>query len=151
MVTTNDVRSFIKADCYISLLNRTILTLQLKVKDEEEPSTQDRNIQANSLNRANIALDRLLELCVEDADKLIRFIKLKELNIEDEIDEYNDDDEKAVLVEVLGITKTFLIGHLIEYFFLKNDPKGLDNYLKAIRIPNHKKYSVQLKVIYGQL
>ena len=151
MVTTNDVRDFVKSESYINLLNKTILTLQLDFSDEE-PSSQMFNIEADSINKSNIGLDKLLTLCVEDVDKLIRYVELKLLNIEDDVDEYNEDEEdKDVLIEEQPFNKTFLIGYLIEFFFLKNDPKGIDNYLKAIRIPGYKKYAAELKDIYGQL
>lgn len=151
MVTTNDVRDFVKSESYINLLNKTILTLQLDFSDEE-PSSQMFNIEADSINKSNIGLDKLLTLCVEDVDKLIKYVELKLLNIEDDVDEYNEDEEdKDVLIEELPFNKTFLIGYLIEFFFLKNDPKGIDNYLKAIRITGYKKYAAELKDIYGQL
>lgn len=151
MVTTNDVRDFVKSENYINLLNKTILTLQLDFSDEE-PSSQMFNIEADSINKSNIGLDKLLTLCVEDVDKLIKYVELKLLNIEDDVDEYNEDEEdKDVLIEEQPFNKTFLIGYLIEFFFLKNDPKGLDGYLKALRIPGYKKYAAELKDIYGQL
>lgn len=150
MVTTNDVRDFVKSESYINLLNRTILTLQLDFSDEE-PESQMYNIEADSINKSNIELDKLLILCVDDVDKLIKFVELKLLNIEDDVDEYNEDEEDEDVVIELPFVKTFLIGYLIEFFFLKNDPKGLDGYLKAIGIPNYKKYSAELKDIYGQL
>ncbi|BDR57652.1 hypothetical protein XA3_00930 [Xylocopilactobacillus apicola] len=122
--------------------------MQLDV-DDEEPSSQAFNIEANCINKSKIELDRLMELDADEVDKFIQFVNMKLLNIKEYPDEYNDNGD--VLIEKLPFYKTFLVSYLIEFFFLKNDPKGLDVYLKAIRVPGLKKYSAGLKDIYRQL
>lgn len=44
--------------------------------------------------------------------------------------------------------QNFLNIYLIELHFLESDPAGLEEYLKAIRIPGAVKYASQIEKIY---
>lgn len=50
----------------------------------------------------------------------------------------------------LGVSKDFVIPHMIDFWFLRKDPAGLVGYLKAIRIPGAKKQAIALKKIFSQ-
>ncbi|WP_416776952.1 hypothetical protein ACNFJN_19245 [Xenorhabdus budapestensis] len=150
MVTTNDVRKFIESTSYISLLNEIILSLKLNVNNENPPS-QVFNIDANSINKSNIGLNELEKTCSTDINKIVKYVGVKLSCIKNDTDEYNDNDNKDILIEKMPFYKTFLIGYLIEYFILKNFPDKLDNYLKSLRMQKYKKYSLELKNIYNGL
>jgi len=45
----------------------------------------------------------------------------------------------------------FLIGYLIEYWILKENPREIENYVRAIRIPNAKKYAKELLKMYFKI
>ena len=85
--------------------------------------------------------------------KIIQFVKLHQAEILDDDDDYysDDDEDKDETIEVLPPYRNFLIGYLVKYYLLKNNQKGLETYLKALRIPNHKKYLAELKSIYSRL
>ncbi|EKY3246757.1 hypothetical protein RBA21_004181 [Cronobacter dublinensis] len=70
---------------------------------------------------------------------------------DDDIDDYNKDGDEDLVVETLPFYKSFLIGYVLEYYFLKNNPAKLEGYLRKIRIPNYKDYASELKVFYSKL
>lgn len=151
MVTTIDVKKFIESTSYSRLLNSAASVLKLNVNDENPPS-QMFNIEANSINAANISLDELERICSGNINDIVKYIHIKLLNIKDDNnDEYNDGDDKDDLIEKLPFYKTFLIGYVIEYTLLKFYPERLDVYLKALRIPKYKKYSFELRDIYNKI
>lgn len=151
MVTTIDVKNYISTEDYLNLLDKTVCLLSFPLREGNIPS-QVFNIDAGCLNKAGISLSELNELYGDD-DKIIKFIELHQNEIQDDDDDYykDNDEDKNETIEVLPSYKNFLIGYLIKYYLLKNNPKGLDVYLKALRIPNHKKYAVELKNIYNRL
>ncbi|EMA5682107.1 hypothetical protein U3Z00_004073 [Salmonella enterica] len=71
--------------------------------------------------------------------------------MEDDEDDYNDSDDKPETLEILPFPKSFLIGDIIEFYFLKNNPLALADYLKKLRIPSSAKYARELKSIYNRL
>ncbi|WP_437432938.1 hypothetical protein [Yokenella regensburgei] len=150
MVTTNNLREFIKTNDYISLLNEVIERMNINVS-KDEPSSQMFNIHADCVNKSGINLDVLNELCYSEKEHLVAFTKLKFAEIEDDEDDYNDDGDKSETLEILPFPKTFLIGYIIEFYFLKNNPSALADYLKKLRIPNSIKYAKELKSIYNRL
>lgn len=153
MVTTMDVREFIKSNGYNELLNKTVHSLSLPLRDGDIPS-QVFNIDAGSINKSGVSLNDLSSLYNEDENKIINFIRLHQHEVQDDNDDYYEDDDeenKSVTIEVLPSYKNFLIGYLIKYYLLKNDQQALDTYLKALRIPNYKKYANELKDIYSRL
>lgn len=150
MVTTNDLRSFIKTKNYISLFNEVIDQLNVNT-DKNEPSSQLFNIHAGCVNKSGVSLDEIERLCYLEKERLVKYVNLKNIEIEDDEDEYNEGDDKAVTLEVLPFPKSFLIGDVIEFYFLKNNPSALSDYLKKLRIPRSIKYAKKLKSIYDRL
>lgn len=150
MVTTNNLREFIKTNDYVSLLNEVINRLNINVS-KDEPSSQMFNIHAECVNKSGINLGELNRLCYSEKERLVAFAKLKLAEIEDDDDDYNEDDDKPETLETLPFPKTFLIGYIIEFYFLKNSPSALVDYLKKLRIPGSQKYAKELKSIYSRL
>lgn len=150
MVTTNDLRDFIKTDSYVSLFEEMIERLSVHV-DENEPPSQLFNIHAGYVNKSGISLDELEKLCCSEKERLVEYVRLKSIEIKDDEDDYNEGDDKAVTLEVLPFPKSFLIGHLIEFYFLKNNPADLSSYFKKARISNPQEYIKELKSIYNRL
>ncbi|EOF5434881.1 hypothetical protein ACK1MO_004662 [Salmonella enterica] len=150
MVTTNNLRDFVKINSYASLLNEVTSRLNVNV-DKSEPDSQILNIHAGCVNKSGISLDELDKLCFSEKERLVTFTKLKLMEIEDDDDDYNEDDDKPETLEILPFPKSFLIGYIIEFYFLKNNPSALADYLKKLRVPNSAKYSRELKSIYNRL
>lgn len=150
MVTTNNIREFIRTTNYLSLLNEVIKRLNIHVS-KDEPSSQMFNILATCVNKSNINLDKLNELCHSDKERLVIFVKLKLAEIEDDEDDYNEGDDKYETIEILPFPKLFLIGYIIEFYFLKNDSSSLVDYLKKLRVPSPIKYAKELESIYSRL
>lgn len=61
-----------------------------------------------------------------------------------------DDPPNWEVQATLGVSKDFVIPHMIDFWFLLKDPAGLEGYLKAIRIPGAKKQASALKKIFSQ-
>ncbi|EBI9231402.1 hypothetical protein KGX76_003477 [Salmonella enterica] len=166
MVTTNNLREFIKTNDYVSLLNEVIERLNINVS-KDEPSSQMFNIHADCVNKSGINLNELNELCYSEKERLVVFTKLKLAEIEDDEDDYNDNgngngngndndndndnDNKSKTLEILPFPRVFLIGYIIEFYFLKNNPYALADYLKKLRVPSSIKYAKELKSIYSRL
>ncbi|EJI0929566.1 hypothetical protein PAH69_000039 [Salmonella enterica] len=154
MVTTNNLREFIKTNDYVSLLNEVIERLNINVS-KDEPSSQMFNIHADCVNKSGINLNELNELCYSEKERLVVFTKLKLAEIEDDEDDDNDNDndndDKSKTLEILPFPRVFLIGYIIEFYFLKNNPYALADYLKKLRVPSSIKYAKELKSIYSRL
>lgn len=140
MVTTNNLREFIKTNDYVSLLNEVIERLNINVS-KDEPSSQMFNIHADCVNKSGINLNELNELCYSEKERLVVFTKLKLAEIEDDEDDYNDNDDKSKTLEILPFPRAFLTGYIIEFYFLKNNPYALADYLKKLRVPSSIKYA----------
>lgn len=61
------------------------------------------------------------------------------------------DDEKSVVIERHGYVPFILIDYGIEYFFLKEQPDKLLEYIKKVRIPNASKYKREITSLYKQV
>lgn len=146
MVTTNDLRSFVKTDGYIDLMNSVVLVLNL-VMNEKEPSSQVFNIYASDVNNANITVNDLVKLC-DDKDKIIKFIDLYFSEI---IDDEKDEDDDSETLEIVPFYRNFLIGHLVDYYMLKNKQDELDGYLKKRKIAGYKSFANELRAIYNRI
>lgn len=144
MVTTLDVRSFINESNYFILLSKVTDLLSISLRDSEIPS-QVFNIDANCINKANIDLCILNQLCKSDEEKIVEFITLHKSKID------RDDDSNDEIIEILPSYKNFLIGYLIKYFFVSQKPQMLESYLKSLKLPAYKKHADELKEIYNKI
>lgn len=113
-------------------------------------------IAKKNLETSDVKLEYLEELLKNDEKSLIySFVKMG-LIIDNQEEEFSkgeepSNDEKMVTINSLGKSITFLIDDLIEYYLLKKSQKELENYLKAIRIPNAKKYAQELREVYDSI
>ncbi|WP_318574105.1 hypothetical protein [Providencia stuartii] len=146
MVTTNDLRSFVKTDSYINLMNFVIVGLNI-VLNKNEPSSQLFNIYANNVNKANITINELEQVCA-DKYKIMKFI---ELYFSEITDDEKDEDEDNVTIEVVPFYSNFLIGYLVDYYILKNRQNDLEGYLQKRKIANYKKFANELRTIYSKI
>ncbi|WP_458047777.1 hypothetical protein [Providencia stuartii] len=144
MVTTNDLRSFVKTDSYINLMNFVIAGLNI-VLNKNEPSSQLFNIYANNVNKANITINELEQVCA-DKYKIMKFIELYFSEITDD-----EKDEDNVTIEVVPFYSNFLIGYLVDYYMLKNRQNDLEGYLQKRKIVNYKKFANELRTIYSKI
>jgi hypothetical protein len=146
MVTTLDIRAFIKTDAYQKLFNNAVEQLNIKLKEEDEIPVGFVNIYVGYIKIANrivsVSLSDLEALC--DDEKIINYIRIH-------INEVRGDNKDGELIEVLGRDKAGFICDLLEYFFLKNHPDKLSTYLDLLKIPGYKKYAKQLKNIYSRI
>lgn len=150
-MTINDVKNLVATEGYEKLLAMVATSLKLKVNDTIPPS-QMFNIEADGINKSNISPSEIERVCSDEANRIMKFINAK-LSIikEDEVDDYNEDGDKDTVIEKLPYYKTFLIGHVIEFIFLKEYPDKLDGYLKLLRVPKYKKYASELSAIYSKI
>lgn len=82
------------------------------------------------------------------------FIKKKDEFSDGEFPEGEEpgDENKSVVLEVLGISRTFLLDKFCElYLLIEGDEDRLFHYLKTIRIPEAKKYQKEITQLYQQL
>ncbi|WP_230582593.1 hypothetical protein, partial [Cronobacter malonaticus] len=70
---------------------------------------------------------------------------------EEDIDDYNEEQDKDVIIEKFPFYKSFLITYMIEYYLLKNNQVKLEDYLKKSKIPRHKQYAEELKSFYNKI
>ncbi|EKY1962851.1 hypothetical protein RA241_004269 [Cronobacter sakazakii] len=70
---------------------------------------------------------------------------------EEDIDDYNEEQDKDVIIEKLPFYNSFLITYMIEYYLLKTNQVKLEDYLKKSKIPKHKQYAEELKSFYNKI
>ncbi|EOC0096230.1 hypothetical protein ACI0YT_004268, partial [Cronobacter dublinensis] len=151
MVTTSDVKKIISSDAYMVLLSQTVSSSNIVINKSDPPS-QVLNLEAGRINHSGIKIIDLKSAMVNNSVDIARFSVLKLTCLtDDDIDDYNEDGDEDLVIETLPFYKSFLIGYVLEYYFLKNNPAKLEGYLKKIRIPNYKDYASELKVFYSKL
>ncbi|EOF5434950.1 hypothetical protein ACK1MO_004739 [Salmonella enterica] len=146
MVTTNDLRNFVGTEEYMNLMAHVVSALDISL-NKNEPSSQVFNIYADIVNKANVTISELDSL-YSDGGKIVKFIKLCLLEIND--DEKDEDDDSET-IEILPQYRNFLIGYLVDYYMLKNKQEELESYLKKKRIADYKKFANELRSIYGKI
>ncbi len=110
----------------------------------------------NRVAKAGVEVSDIVELLDSDYIQIVNFaigklVKFHNAKIDEEYPK-GEEVEKEDCNEVHGnYVISFLLMYLLEYYFLKNNPSELESYLKAIRVPNAKKYSRELNKIYSNL
>ncbi|EOI3579430.1 hypothetical protein ACMS05_003489 [Cronobacter turicensis] len=151
MVNTAEIKGFIKSDNYTYLLNSIVLELNVEINKSEPPS-QVLNLDANRIKNADVSLKELEEVIVDDCVNIIKYVRIKMFGLDEEdIDDYNEEQDKDVIIEKLPFYKNFLITYMIEYYLLKNNQVKLEDYLKKSKIPKHKQYAEELKSFYNKI
>lgn len=147
----------------IDLVNSTnynglIESIRIKTNieiDNKTPVTVP-NYYLERLRHANIKPDHLKTLIDTSGNEIISFVDIKlRKYANDKKQEYpkgykpeQEDDHKIVY---LPFSKNFLIGYLLEYWILKESPLEIEKYVRAVRIPNAKKYAKEITAIYNDI
>ncbi|WP_284000629.1 hypothetical protein [Cronobacter malonaticus] len=151
MINTVDINFFIKSDNYTHLLNNIASELHIEINKNEPPS-QVLNLDANRIKNADVSLKELEEIIVDDCVNIIKYVRIKMFGLDEEdIDDYNEEQDKDVIIEKFPFYKSFLITYMIEYYLLKNNQVKLEDYLKKSKIPRHKQYAEELKSFYNKI
>ncbi len=142
---------------YRKLLLITIDKIAINVKDEIHTiylNKFDENLSKakisyeyiNSILENNLDLEKVSNYIVK---KLIKYDGVDEQEYPD--GEEPDEDEKDIIISDDGYSIVFLAFHLIEYCIIKQDRNHIEDYVKAIRIPNAKKYAKEILKIYDEV
>ena len=106
------------------------------------------------IRKSNISITDIEEFLKINKSLFIEFSvgKLSYFHEEDihnfvEQEEMDKDDDEE---EELTFYRDFLLGYLIELYFLKSKPDELYRYVEAIKIPKSKRYCKELISIYDQ-
>lgn len=139
---------------YQSIVDNIQRRIKSKILSEYRDTAARRDEQKMKL--ANLSGVEIMKVLETDKDNFIKFSLCKMQKFENvEIDEESpiwkkteqEDDNETIL----GYSKGFLLSYLIEYYLLKNNPSELESYLKAVRIPNARKYNNELKEVYSNI
>jgi len=152
MVDVSDVKNWVESTEYEKALAYVSRELGMLVNPEPIPDIL-LNYDVNKFKLAEVKPMDLLGF-VSDEAGLCNYVRIKLKAIsgtENEQEGKHAKDEDDEVVETLPYYKNFLNVHLLELHFLQNRPDALDSYLKAIRIPNSKKYASQLRAVFKKL
>lgn len=114
------------------------------------------NYDNEMLKAAQLKIDDLESLLGSNMNEAMTFIDKKMQFDFEEDDEYPEgeeisDDDKPHTIEELPYYKNFLVAFLIEYYFLKEQPTKLGEYLKRIHIAHATKYEKELRNIWEEV
>lgn len=149
MVSVENVRAWVEADVYLSLLEDVAGSLRLPVNSDAIPDVVLQH-DANKFNAAGLEPADLGAIA-SNVDLIRKYVgaKLQALGgSADEQEGRNPEDEDDLVLETHPFYRNFLNIYLIELHFLIFNPSGLESYLKAIRMPGAKKYTAQLTKMY---
>ncbi|EMH4164454.1 hypothetical protein RJ498_003777 [Pluralibacter gergoviae] len=150
MVSSVDIQNFIDGPSYKKALDMLAKEYSIFInKDEMAPILL--SYDANKINLSGALLSDLEFILCNRLELFLKYLDVKLKIILSESDQQEGNDDEDVLIKRLLPYKNFLIIHLIEYYLIENNIDGLDDYLKKIRIPNSKKYSMQIQKIYKSL
>jgi hypothetical protein len=145
-------KQIINSSQYQSLIDNIQKKTKLKILNDYQDTVASRDEQ--KIEIARLSEKEIFDVIDNQKDSFLKFVLLKmqkfeNMKIDEEYpkgEEQNDEEDNNETI--LGYSKSFLLLYLIEYCLLKNNPYGLLEYLKSIRIPNAKKYEKELKEIY---
>ncbi|NWE37260.1 hypothetical protein, partial [Pseudomonas gingeri] len=146
MASIPEVNNFIQSEPYEKLLAYVSSDLSLKVNPEPIPDVVLMH-DVKKFDAAGVSVQDLLEIASEEM-YVCQYVRKKLTAIagsEQEQEGKHQEDEEDKILKVLPYYKNFLNIYLLELYFLREKPHELEGYIKAIRIPNAKKYASQLK------
>lgn len=121
----------------------------------EEYSIGENKIDNNIIEKSGLAIEIIENTLKIENKNFIKFciLKITKKEIQEEVEEYAegeelDGEEKSIFISSSGYSQGFLIRYLIEYYYLKNEIKDFELYLKSIKIPQPKKYIKELTECY---
>lgn len=118
MVTNSDLENFVNDESYVMALNELSSIMDININTEKSPRILlDYNL--NRILMSGASLSDLKKILREDLTCFVKYVKTKLDLLLNELDEQEgqDDDEKDCLVERLPFYKSFLIIHLLEFFY----------------------------------
>lgn len=138
---------------YNGLLENVKSRIEIEIDDDIPYVVWDFSIKG--LNLAGIKADDLKSLIELHMDSISAYVEVKLSKYADDTEQeypegYEPEKEDNKVVG-LPFYKNFLIGYLIEYWILKESPLDIEKYIRAIRIPNAKKYAKEISNIYNEI
>jgi hypothetical protein len=143
MVDIAAVKDWVESTQYNELLSYVKGKLNFRVGDEQVSEILLKH-DVNKLDLAGVSLHNLSEFASRK-EEFCKYLAVKFSIIKGTEDEQEGGGKDDKVLQELPFYKNFLNLHLIEFYILNVKPDFLDVYLKSIRIPNSKKYAVQLK------
>ncbi|WP_276379043.1 hypothetical protein [Flavobacterium sp. H4147] len=144
---------FVNSTTYDVLLENVKLRINIEIDDNIPDVVWGFSIK--ELNLANVTVDDLKSLIELHTDSISAYVEIKLKKYSDDIEQeypegYEPEEENDEIVN-LPFYKNFLIIYLAEYWILKENPKEIENYVRALRIPYAKKYAKEITVIYNDI
>ncbi len=144
----------IEEDIYKKTVDKIIEISNDKLTSEI--SMVEKQLVKENIKIANLTEDEILSFLDTKNQTVINY-SVKKINlideeeeIDDEDDYYPDDDDyDDEEDEDLGLSQTFLVDYVIELILIEKGKNYLEAYLKKLRIPNSKKYALELRAIYN--
>lgn len=149
-----DLENFFNSELYKTLLSDACNICGLSLNSEFPEILY--KYDENKLECSKLKLSDLSNTILNCSQELRIFIKLK--FYEDpkntignfSANELPGENDKPKLVQKMPAYKNFLLGYLIEFAIIKNNPDTIVQYLKCVRIPSASSYAKSLKKWYIQ-
>ncbi len=150
----DNINEFINGENYELLLKNVQTISNIEIDDNVPFALLDYDNER--LKAAQVTIEELEYLFNSNMKETLCFVVKKMQYNFDEDDEYPEgeeilDDDKPHTIEVLPYYKNFLVAFLIEYYFLKEQPTKLGEYLKRIHIAQTTKYEKELRNIWKEV
>lgn len=150
----DNINEFINGENYELLLKNVQTISNIEIDDNVPFALLDYDNER--LKAAQVKIDDLESLLNTNMKEASYFVEKKMQYNFDEDDEYPEgeeilDDDKPHTIEELPYYKNFLVAFLIEYYFLKEQPTKLGEYLKRIHIAHATKYEKELRNIWEEV
>ncbi|MBF1459196.1 hypothetical protein [Prevotella pallens] len=150
----DNINEFINGENYELLLKNVQTISNIEIDDNVPFALLDYDNER--LKVAQVKIEELEYLFNSNMKETLCFVVKKMQYNFDEDDEYPEgeeilDDDKPHTIEVLPYYKNFLVAFLIEYYFLKEQPTKLGEYLKRIHIAHATKYEKELRNIWKEV
>lgn len=157
MVTNNiaeELSNFFISDDYQKLLIESCRLLRLPLKEDFPEILYQ--YDSKKLDCSQLTLSELEKTLKISGAPLLQFIKLKFNEDSGDLDgdfpknEMPGEEDRAKLVEKMGVYRNFLLIYIIEFTILSARPETITQYLKCVRIPKAVAYSKSLKKWYDE-
>lgn len=150
----DNINEFINGENYELLLKNVQTICNIEIDDNVPFALLDYDNER--LKAAQVKIEELEYLFNSNMKETLCFVVKKMQYNFDEDDEYPEgeeilDDDKPHTIEELPYYKNFLVAFLIEYYFLKEQPTKLGEYLKRIHIAHATKYEKELRNIWKEV
>ena len=150
----DNINEFINGENYELLLKNVQTISNIEIDDNVPFALLDYDNER--LKAAQVTIEELEYLFSSNMKETLCFVVKKMQYNFDEDDEYPEGEEilydvKPHTIEELTYYKNFLVAFLIEYYFLKEQPTKLGEYLKRIYIAHATKYEKELRNIWKEV